>query len=84
MIIKDIAQYEDSDSQLAKNTICELHKRIRILELDNESLMKEIKALKFDKIQEYIIFDCSESDKRKKENKEKLKVVEDIKKIMRR
>lgn len=36
MIIKDIAQYEETDSQLAKNTICDLT-------IENQELKEELK-----------------------------------------
>lgn len=46
MIIKDIAEYEDKDSELAKFTISQLHCKIQELESQN----KELARLNIEKI----------------------------------
>lgn len=84
MIRKDIAEYEDSDSQLAKNTINKLNSEIIALKRDMERLIRENKALKFDKIQEYLNFHCIPySEKNEEKYEEALKVCDNIRNIMR-
>lgn len=75
MIRKDIAEYEDSDSQLAKNTINKLNNEITNLE-------KTIAVLKYEKMKEYIAtFDYPES--KKEEYEKAIKVIDDLRNIVR-
>lgn len=75
MIRKDIAEYEDSDSQLAKNTINKLNNKITNLE-------KIIALLKYEKIKEYIAtFDYPEN--KKEEYEKAIKVIDDLRNIVR-
>lgn len=75
MIIKDIAQYEDSDSNLAKTTINNLSReKIR--------LENQLAILNYEKIKDYVYcFDIPKDEQEK--YKEAVKVIDDIKKIIR-
>lgn len=41
-IIKDIAEYEETDSELAKFTICELHRKLNRYKKENNRYKKTI------------------------------------------
>lgn len=74
MTIKDIAEYEETDSQLAKNTILKLQNKI--LHLENE-------ILKLEKIKGYINCIDYPSDKIEEEGYRALmRVQDDLTKII--